>query len=796
MYDPKTGRSYTASGFIREKPRSMQTGKTHEFTTTTGKTVKVPVDDFNDFVAYNRQIDGSGELQTLQANSEIGNYVETGLKSKSLWSIGEFDSGSPRHIMTEARGHISALRYNARRQLLVVDFNGYANNTAGATVCFFRVPTGVAGELYSLFNSGAKRSDGKHMVGVRFWDLIRIRGTLHGSHYRYEYTDGGFSKSIGMRYDSPFNKFHYLNEDVVEKAIDDIAKRTNDPVLSDAYLKTLALPDTERREAKAKVLFKFRYRLSPEDAAAVSYDPQYEVKSMGRQAVIDQAQKFDRFKKTGVKEAIKAKREAASYTSSLVPGKGLLLQNGENGDLDIDAESKLNTEILEMSDAEAERVILSELAAVQSPVSNSKKSFLQQLADGDETVPYIVRGVLNKKYMADPEYPGQLKSYYDSMEGRIIGLWQDYNKIKTNGVQAASRAEGLRKKEEAEHNYKLAVEHFILEAALHGVAKGSRPRATRDSLDVTDVSSYYVTNVNRQVERHKVLAEEVSQQRKKLYRAAKRNFFKDKYDKRYSELKEDIMQKWDEMSDDDQYSLTKKGMAWVDSNGELTDTAKHIIRKRANKYLNKLFEQADPSDQATITEQAETNLTKYIDMLEKDNQSKGFSSQSTLANDIFSEKPAINEKTDLSLRARMEKLGISEEDINNYTKELYNNNYEIKQVPFTSGRRKALPTDTDNAFENRMNDIANRLSYTNKNPYYKYHAPSEKELNQFVAAMNEDAEFERVPIAWDEAGKPTKYGYKDIASGAMFDDFNDTSEDDTFFNWDAWDAEEKKLNKR
>jgi hypothetical protein len=79
------------------------------------------------------------------------------------------------------------MEYSAYYQLLKVHFV-----KGDAIVVYFRIPTAVFGELYHLAQSKVETSntvDGtvRHMLGVKFWDLVRIRGTLHGSRYRFEY---------------------------------------------------------------------------------------------------------------------------------------------------------------------------------------------------------------------------------------------------------------------------------------------------------------------------------------------------------------------------------------------------------------------------------------------------------------------------------------------------------------------------------------------------------------------------------------------------------------------------------
>lgn len=89
----------------------------------------------------------------------------------------------------EGAGHIARIQYAVREQILRVTFS---NN--GSIALFFRVPTAVAGEL--LHYAQGKNSprafspstgDMRHILGMRFWDYVRIRGVPHGARYPWEY---------------------------------------------------------------------------------------------------------------------------------------------------------------------------------------------------------------------------------------------------------------------------------------------------------------------------------------------------------------------------------------------------------------------------------------------------------------------------------------------------------------------------------------------------------------------------------------------------------------------------------
>lgn len=100
-----------------------------------------------------------------------------------------FDPNNPIHgevISQKGCGHISLVEYAQKEHILRVTFT---NN--GAVCVFFEVPTAVAGELIHLAKSKRTRHDGRHVLGVRFWDYIRIRGTQHGAKYPFAYESHG-----------------------------------------------------------------------------------------------------------------------------------------------------------------------------------------------------------------------------------------------------------------------------------------------------------------------------------------------------------------------------------------------------------------------------------------------------------------------------------------------------------------------------------------------------------------------------------------------------------------------------
>ena len=116
------------------------------------------------------------------------------------YAMNAFDKNDPSHgpiFEQEGCGHIAMLEYAQVQQVLRVTFT---NN--GAICLFYRVPTAVAGELLSLAKTKATRISAvdrkyRHVLGMVFWDLVRIRGQRHGARYPFEYESRGRYKLTG-----------------------------------------------------------------------------------------------------------------------------------------------------------------------------------------------------------------------------------------------------------------------------------------------------------------------------------------------------------------------------------------------------------------------------------------------------------------------------------------------------------------------------------------------------------------------------------------------------------------------
>lgn len=107
----------------------------------------------------------------------------------------EMQGSSDRHD-ANYKGHIAKLEYAPMRQLMLVTFTN-----DDSVFVYYRIPSSLYGELYWLAKNNTKQistSDGKmrHALGIHFWELVRIKGTLRSGRYKYAlYKEGTAQRS-------------------------------------------------------------------------------------------------------------------------------------------------------------------------------------------------------------------------------------------------------------------------------------------------------------------------------------------------------------------------------------------------------------------------------------------------------------------------------------------------------------------------------------------------------------------------------------------------------------------------
>lgn len=123
-------------------------------------------------------------------------------------------------------GHIKTLTYNALYMLLMVEFTN-----RGDIVVFFNLPANVASTLMYLAKNNTmapadKNGRERHMVGVEFWNLVRVRGSVHNTRYPFQYTNDmrtgePFGRREGYGPDGGVSKWIYNRDQLPDKRYKD-----------------------------------------------------------------------------------------------------------------------------------------------------------------------------------------------------------------------------------------------------------------------------------------------------------------------------------------------------------------------------------------------------------------------------------------------------------------------------------------------------------------------------------------------------------------------------------------------
>lgn len=165
--------------------------KMHELTDpATGKPYEIPDDDYRQYLGERPgAVNTLNSLDKLKVPKSIEKYI-----SEAFESTVDIKTVEPRATGGDT-GHIIKLEYAVMYKILRVTFK--KSSKGGQVVAYLNVPAPVAGELLYLAESNQTQISAtsgtlRHVLGMRFWDLIRIRGTIHGTRYPFNYvTDMG-----------------------------------------------------------------------------------------------------------------------------------------------------------------------------------------------------------------------------------------------------------------------------------------------------------------------------------------------------------------------------------------------------------------------------------------------------------------------------------------------------------------------------------------------------------------------------------------------------------------------------
>lgn len=220
-----------------------------------GDIYKMPEQDFHQLVDWLKE-HHSVLSPTYAAN---GKQLKRDIQTPADFIDFAFKENQQKNIETvECKGgHILSLSYNWNYKLLMVRFKNEGRE--GNVVVFFNLPANTAATLmmHGRYNNMApptKTGKERHMVGVEFWNLVRIRGTLHGTRYPFQYTEDFRSgnpsgRTVGVGPDGKPSKYIYKSD--VELLDKRRSKQRND-YEGDDKIQTVEQPDAVKRRISEK----------------------------------------------------------------------------------------------------------------------------------------------------------------------------------------------------------------------------------------------------------------------------------------------------------------------------------------------------------------------------------------------------------------------------------------------------------------------------------------------------------------------------------------------------------------
>lgn len=177
-----------------------------------------------------------------QSNEELLDIYENAFEKE--WVPGTKVHGipsyvDPHHSFDEEGGHITHIDYNADMEVMRVF---WANRDY--VTCYLGVPSSVYDMLHNCKGKTVPgRGRHNHLLGITFWDYIRIRGTMHGGRYPFFYNNGGPSGE----------PLHDISKDPRRKDWIQNKKRAKETVLDELQ------DNLKSAEAKADAWIKEKY---------------------------------------------------------------------------------------------------------------------------------------------------------------------------------------------------------------------------------------------------------------------------------------------------------------------------------------------------------------------------------------------------------------------------------------------------------------------------------------------------------------------------------------------------------
>lgn len=175
-YDPGKGwHKQRERGWVKTGRESGQIKLRTQTDPMGGKTKAYVIEGYDDYIGFHASNDG-----------EMFAYAQSA-----------FDEGKEGKDISSAEpsgGHITKIEYNKKSKVMRVTFA--KNGKRGNQCLFVGVAASIANQLlYHARNNDIRGPDGRHWVGIKFWELVRIPHQPTGARLPFTYT-GSFDVDI------------------------------------------------------------------------------------------------------------------------------------------------------------------------------------------------------------------------------------------------------------------------------------------------------------------------------------------------------------------------------------------------------------------------------------------------------------------------------------------------------------------------------------------------------------------------------------------------------------------------
>lgn len=175
----------------RNRPNASEFKKIHTAMrkvrgSLTGEEYLLPEQDFNKLTTWYKkhesqlspEYEGKKGYYRIKTPADLLDYaLESSRQKKSNVEVAE---------CPDETSHIRKVTYNSLYEVLRVEFRN------GDICAFLDVDAKTAATLliHAEHNNKGKGVDGtdRHMIGIEFWNLVRIRGTIHETRFPFQYT--------------------------------------------------------------------------------------------------------------------------------------------------------------------------------------------------------------------------------------------------------------------------------------------------------------------------------------------------------------------------------------------------------------------------------------------------------------------------------------------------------------------------------------------------------------------------------------------------------------------------------